>query len=397
MTPLKEAGANHAPMPAWITWLLATACGLIVANIYYAQPLAGPISTSLGMSPQMAGTIVTMTQVGYGLGLLFLVPLGDLFENRRLVFCALALDIVALVAAGVAFSPVMFLVAALFIGFGSVAVQVLVPYAAHLSPEATRGRAVGNVMSGLMLGIMLARPVASLVTQLSSWHVIFIASAAIMVLLGVVLWRALPQRMPSPRPRYRELLASMGHLALTTPILRRRALYQACLFAAFSIFWTVTPLWLASPAFGLSQGGIAIFALLGVAGAIAAPLAGRMADRGWTRAATLIAMLAVGIAFALTRIDASLVLLVLAAFVIDFGVSANLVLGQRAIFALNPAHRSRLNGLFMATFFLGGAAGSGLGGWAYAHGGWPLASWLGIGLTGAALLYFATEPRRRPL
>lgn len=392
-----EKSQTQTPMPAWITWLLAIACGLIVANIYYAQPLIGPISASLHLSPQAAGVIVTMTQVGYGLGLLFLVPLGDLFENRRLILSILTLDIVALLAAGLAVQPTLFLGAALLIGFGSVAVQILVPYAVHLSPEALRGRAVGNVMSGLMLGIMLARPVASLVTQVSSWHVIFLASAVVMVVLGLVLRRALPQRVPTPRPRYRELLASMWHLALTTPVLRRRALYQACLFASFSVFWTVTPLWLASPAFGLSQGGIAIFALLGVAGAIAAPLAGRMADRGWTRAGTFTAIIAVGSAFVLTRIGtphASLAMLVLSAFVIDFGVSANLVLGQRAIFSLHAGHRSRLNGLFMATFFLGGATGSALGGWAYARGGWSLASWIGVALAGVALLYFLTERRR---
>jgi predicted MFS family arabinose efflux permease len=178
--------------------------------------------------------------------------------------------------------------------------------------------------------------------------------------------------------------------------LQRRALYQASLFAAFSLFWTTAPLLLAGPEFRLSQGGIALFALAGVAGAVASPIAGRLADKGWTRPATAFALLAVAAAFLITHIGTygsalSLGLLVAAGILLDFGVTTNLVLGQRAIFVLGAEYRSRLNGLYMATFFAGGALGSALGGLAYAHGGWALASWLGAALPIAALLYFATE------
>jgi predicted MFS family arabinose efflux permease len=198
------------------------------------------------------------------------------------------------------------------------------------------------------------------------------------------------------RLHYGELLASMLRLVLTTRVLRQRALYQAFLFAAFSLFWTVTPLLLASPEFGLSQRGIALFALAGVAGAVAAPVAGRVADRGWSRAATAFAMLATAMAFLITHLahpgsSLALALLVVAGVLLDFGVQGNFVLGSRAIFALGPESRSRLNGLYMATFFTAGAAGSALGGWAFAHGGWPLASWIGFALPMAALLHLATE------
>jgi predicted MFS family arabinose efflux permease len=277
-------------------------------------------------------------------------------------------------------------------------VQVLVPYAAHLAPEAVRGRVVGNVMSGLMLGIMLARPVSSFITQISSWHMVFFISAAGMLLLAVVLARTLPLRKPAGQMRYGALLTSMVQLARTTPVLRRRALYHACLFAAFSLFWTMTPLLLAGPEFQLSQGGIALFALAGVAGAIAAPIAGWMADRGWSGLATGLAMLAVAVGFLITHIAApgsswALGLLVAAAIVLDFGVSANMTLGQRAIFGLGAEFRARLNGLYMTTFFFGGALGSALGGWAYAQGGWGLTSWIGFALPMLALGYFATERR----
>ena len=217
-----------------------------------------------------------------------------------------------------------------------------------------------------------------------------------MVMLAVMLSMTLPIRAPSTNLSYGALLASMSHLLRTTPVLRRRALYQAFLFAAFSLFWTTTPLLLAGPAFHLSQGGIALFALVGVSGAIASPIAGRVADRGWTRPATALSMLAVAIAFLMTKIaptgsTLSLVLLLAAAVVLDFGVSANLTLGQRMIFLLSAEDRGRLNGLYLATLFVGGALGSAVGGWVYAQDGWGLTSSVGFALPVAALVYFSTE------
>jgi len=218
-----------------------------------------------------------------------------------------------------------------------------------------------------------------------------------MVLLGVVLSRKLPQRQPVPGVNYVEMLGSMGHLLRTQPVLRRRAMYQASMFGVFSLFWTTTPLYLAGPAFHMSQTGIAVFALVGVAGAIAAPMAGRYADRGHSRQMTAIALALGAGSFLLSRIGVegslmSLAALTVAAVVLDFAVSANLVIGQRAIFSLSAEHRSRLNGLYMAIFFVGGAIGSSVGAWAYARAGWPLASWIGFALPAIALLYFRTEP-----
>ncbi|MDF3834959.1 MFS transporter [Cupriavidus basilensis] len=390
--------AQTAPVGGtnWMTLLLATACGLIVANLYYAQPLIGPIGHALGLSPQAAGLIVTLIQAGYGLGLLLIVPLGDVIENRRLICTLLAASALALAAAALAGQAGVFLMAAACIGLSSVAAQVLVPFAAHLAPEHARGRVVGNVMSGLMLGIMLARPVASLVTDLWGWHAIFAGSAAGMALLSAVLARLLPERRPSPAVRYRALLASMWQLLGAQPVLRRRAAYQACMFGAFSLFWTTVPLWLAGPGFGLSQKGIALFALAGVAGAVAAPIAGRVADRGHGRRMTALAMLLAAGSFLLGLVGTpgtplALAALTLAAIVLDFGVAANLVVGQRAIFALGAQYRSRLNGLFMAVFFTGGAIASAVGAWAFAQGGWRLTSAIGLGLPVLAGLYFATE------
>jgi predicted MFS family arabinose efflux permease len=392
--------AAHPPIRLWVTLLLATACGVIVANLYYAQPLIGPIAAATGLAPAAAGLVVTMTQIGYGLGLLLIVPLGDLIENRRLVVWALCLTIAALVMLSLASHALPLLAASLLVGVGAVAAQVLVPYAAHLAPPHARGRTVGNVMSGLLLGIMLARPIASLTAEAMGWHMIFVLSAAVMAVLAITLHIALPKRQPQPGPHYAALLASMWHLLRTTPVLRRSAAYHACLFAAFSLFWTTVPLLLAGPRFNLSQNGIALFALAGVAGAIVAPLAGRLADRGWRRKLIVTALCSAVAAFMLARWHPApqalaIAVLVAAAILLDAAVSANLVVGQRAIFALGAHIRSRLNGVFMALFFAGGAAGSALGGWSYAAGGWSLTAWLGAALPAAALLLFATEPSTR--
>jgi predicted MFS family arabinose efflux permease len=390
----------HKAISPWLTFMFAATCGLVVANLYYCQPLAGPISAALGFTPASTGLIVTLTQIGYVVGLLLIAPLGDLLENRRLVIVLIGAAALALLGSAFAWSPGLLLLASFCVGITSVAVQVLVPFAAHMAPDATRGQVVGNVMSGLLCGIMLARPVASFIAEYTSWQMVYILSAILMIVVGAAIRIALPVRMPQTKLHYGQLLASMGQLIVDMPVLRRRAIYQACLFAAFSLFWTTTPLLLASPLFGLSQNGIALFALAGAAGAIASPIAGRMADRGLTGPATAFAMLLTTAALLLAHFSGggstlSLAMLTVSGILLDFGAQTNLVLGQRSIFALSPEHRSRLNGLYMATFFTGGAIGSALGGWAYATGGWSLTSWIAICFPVLALIIFATERSKR--
>ncbi|MCJ8517956.1 putative MFS family arabinose efflux permease [Pseudorhizobium tarimense] len=392
------ASAQPLGLSAAMTFVMAAACGLIAANLYYSQPLAGPIAASIGLPPHLTGLIVTLTQIGYGFGLLLVVPLGDLLENRRLILTMIGAATLALLAAGASTSALPFLAASLAIGLASTAVQMIVPFAASLAPDAQRGRVVGNVMSGLMVGIMMARPVSSFVARFSSWHLVFFLSAGVMIALALVLATRLPKRVPQTKLSYGGLLASMGQLYASQPVLRRRAFYQACQFSAFSLFWTVTPLVLAGPAFGLTQAGIALFALAGVAGAIASPIAGRLADRDLGRPATFFGIASVGVAFMITHIapegsTIALALLTVAAILLDFGVTMTLVIGQRAIFGLGPDLRSRLNGLFMATFFCGGAIGSAVGAWAFAEGGWLFASMIGLALPAIALAYAFTERR----
>ena len=376
-----------------LTVALAAACGLVAANLYYAQPLIGLIGPSLGLPLEATGLIVTLIQIGYVFGLALVVPLGDLLESRRLICTILCLTAVALAAASLAPTAPIFLAACLAIGVTSVVAQILVPLAAHLASDANRGRVVGNVMSGLLLGILLARPVSSLIAHSAGWRPVFGLSAGVMLTLALALRRILPLRNPTHDSSYLGLLHSLWVLFANSPLLRRRAACHAALFGAFSLFWTGVPLLLAGPAFGLTQRGIAFFALAGAAGAVIAPVAGRFADRGWTRAGMAINMLIVAASFILAHIagSGSMPLLVAAAILLDLGVSANMVLSQRAIYGIDAAARSRLNGVFMSIFFAGGALGSALASWSYVGGGWARLSWIGLAFAAVALILYALE------
>ena len=388
------SGTARGPSPA-LTFLLAAACGLLVANVYYAQPLISLIAPDIGLPPGAASLIVTTNQFGYCLGLLLLVPLGDLLPNRRLILVTQSGACLALLSASWVHGAPAFLSACFAIGLCSVVVQMLVPLAAHLAPDAIRGQVVGRVMSGLLIGIMLARPTASMITALFGWRAVFAMSSALTAALVLLLLRTLPERIPPPSTGYLALLGSLWTLLRDTPLLRRRAAYQAALFAAFSVYWTAVPLLLAGPHFGFSQRGIAVFALTGVAGALAAPVAGRLADRGRTHVATAIAMalVAVGMLLGLAGAQGSLAALLMAGVLMDLGVQANLVLGQRAIYSLGGDMRSRLTGLFLAIFFVGGAFGSALASPAFQLGGWALVSTLGAAFPLLALVFYASEGR----
>lgn len=354
-------GSGDGP-PGALVLLLAVACGLAVANIYYAQPLLDVLARGFGTSEGTASLVVTLTQVGYAAGLLLLVPLGDLLENRRLVTTVLMATAAALVLAAVSPGIGVFLVASLAIGVTSVVAQVLVPYAAALSPDALRGTVVGRVMSGLLLGILLARTLSSVVSAAFGWRTVYVASSVLMLVLALVLRRALPQRRPEGGLRYAELLGSLVQLARDEPVLRTRAAYQAAMFGAFSVFWTSIAYELTSE-HGLGQGAIGVFALVGAAGALAAPVAGRLADAGRGRVGTgtglLLAVVAAGVAL---LGHGSVVLLAVAAVLLDVAVQATLVFGQREVYATRPEARARMNTVFVASFFAAGALASALSG-----------------------------------
>ncbi|WSQ63020.1 MFS transporter [Streptomyces sp. NBC_01217] len=372
--------------------LLAVASGMTVANLYYAQPLLSTLSGVFHTGTATAGALITLTQVGYVIGMLFLVPLGDRLEKRNLVTALLTITTLALLAAGLATSFPMLLIASLISGATSVVAQILVPYAAGLAPDHTRGRIVGRVMSGLLTGILLSRTLSSLVSDLAGWRTVFLGSAALMALLAIALRITLPPHAPTTTIPYHHVLRSTIQLLRTHPPLIRRALYQAAMFAAFSAFWTSISFVLTGPHFHYTPTGVGIFALVGAAGAAIAPTAGRWADHGRTHPMTAIALATAAIAFALAGLGQhNIILLALAAILIDMAVQTTLILGQHTIYQLDPHARARLNSAYIAIFFIGGAIGSQLGSTLYNTHGWTGLTILGTALPLLALLYWTTE------
>lgn len=375
---------------AAITLALAAGCGVTVANLYYAQPLLPEISRTLGVTEGTASLAVTATQIGYAVGAALLIPLGDLLENRALISRMLIGTFLALVATALAPGFSVLLAAAVLVGVTSVAAQVLVPFAAQLAPEASRGRVVGRVMTGLLLGILLARTAASFVASAFGWRAIYWVSAALVVLLWWVLRRVMPVRRPPTGPRYRSLLASIFTLVRTEPVLRWRALAQCLMFGAFSMYWTTISFELTSR-HGFSQAQIGLFALVGAAGAAAAPIAGRLGDRGHSRPGRVLAAL-LGVAALLLAALASrsVVLLATAGVLLDFAVQGHQVLSQRDIYSLRADARSRINTVYITVMFTGGALASALAGGLHHLWGWPgtalVAAVLPLGALAANLL-----------
>lgn len=379
-------------------FLLALAAGAGAANLYYAQPLIHLIAPDIALEQTVASVVVTLSQVGYILGLILLVPLGDIVENRRLMASILLCAALGLGVAWAAPSAPYFFAAALLFGVGSVVAQIAVPFAAHLAPPEQRGQRVGSVVSGLMTGILLARPVSSMVAHWFGWRAVFALAAVLMLVLAAGLRIALPARRPAARASYPALVGSLLPLLRRTPVLRRRAAYQAAMFGTFTLFWTAVPLLLDAPPFRLDQQGIALFALAGAASVVISPVAGWVADRGYSRSATAAAFVLAILGFLVTALGAtagSIVILAAGAIMLDLAATANLVFGQRSLFMLAPEIRGRLNALYIAIFFCGGAIGSALASPLYERGGWPFVVAAGVGALLLAMAYFATEFRHR--
>ncbi|CDX62274.1 Uncharacterized MFS-type transporter YdeR [Mesorhizobium plurifarium] len=363
------------------TLLFAASVGIIVTNLFAPQTLVGLIGPSLGAAASEGGLVSMATLLGYAAGLFLLVPLSDLVENRVLVLRMLCAA--ALAAAVASFAPAApSLLAMLFVlGAACSCIQVLVPVAASMAPPGQDGRVIGDVMSGLMIGILLSRPIASLVADAFGWRAFYGISAAALALLAILLGLTLPRRKPVAHASYAELLASLIGLLAQEPVLRRRAFTASLVMAAFSVFWTAVALRLSAPPFDLGQKGIALFALVGAGSAAVTPIFGRAGDRGFTRSATVLCHLVLVAALGLAAWAGAgaakaggawlpLILMGVSAVLLDIGVTGDQTLGRRAVNLLQPKARGRINGLFVGIFFIGGAIGSLLAGVAWAWGGW---------------------------
>ncbi|KMW44218.1 MFS transporter [Ralstonia insidiosa] len=407
-TEAPNIAVSHPPadrLPRGATPLFAAAVGLIVVNLFGIQPLVAEIAASIGWTTAATGLLVTATLIGYGIGLLLLMPMTDLQDNRALASRTLWGTVASLALTTVAHSGQVLMLAAFAIGLTSTVIQMLIALAGRLAADYRRGRVLGDIMIGLNLGILLSRPAASLIAAQWGWRAFYGASAVAIAVLAIVLPRVMPTFVPPRTQSYGALLGSYGRLLRSEPLLRRRAATQALLMAAFTLFWTAVALRLAAAPFHLSQNGIGIFALCGAAGVVAAPVAGRLADRGLVRVGTLLAhgSAAAGLLLALASalvpglsVPVMLAMQVIAALLLDFGAIGDQALGRYMVNTLSPEIRGRVNGLYTGAFFFGAAAGGGLAGAVWARAGWIGVSALALGFVSAAALVFlwpSTAPR----
>ena len=378
-----------------LTILFAVSCGATVANLYYAQPLLSVIARAFGVSDGSAGLLVTVSQIGYAAGLVMLVPLGDLVDRRRLVVRLLAVTAVAMALAAVAPDFGVLAVGLGVASVTSVVVQILVPFASTLAPEAERGRIVGTVMSGLLTGILLARTASGLLAGLLGWRAPFFVAAGLMVVLGVALWRVMPQVAPPVSMPYRRLLASVGRLVATESALRRRMLYGACGYAVFSLVWTTIAFLLSSAPYHYGSIKIGLFGLAGLLGAFGASRFGALADRGLGRPFTGLVLALNLMGWAVLAVWPHAVIgVVIGLIVIDFAVQGQNILSQHVIYGLGAENASRVTTAYITGNFIGAAIGSAAGSLAWELGGWS-AVWVVGGLISAiALGFWFTEPGR---
>ncbi|MHB8252266.1 MAG: MFS transporter [Acidiferrobacter sp.] len=365
---------------------LAFMAGATVANLYYSQPLLAQIARSFHLSPSGAGMVVVVTQIGYALGLILIVPLGDGHERKRLITYTTAMIAVTLTAVATAPSFTALLLACLCMGIATTVPQLIVPYTATLAAPARRGRAIGLVMSGLLVGIILSRSLSGFGAFLG-WRVIFGSAAVAMAILAAASAALLPKQMPAQHIAYKTLIPSLYHLWRKEPILRLHAFLGAMGFAAFSCFWTALIFHFAHLFPGHASRMVGIMGLFGAAGALAAPLSGHLSDRLSARAVNGTALVLVGVSFlVLWQAHASLALIALGVVLLDAGVQGSHISNQTRIYALAPDKRNRLTALYMTTYFVGGAAGSFVGSLAWQEGRWQAVCASGACFASAALV-----------
>ncbi|WP_318371522.1 MFS transporter [Enterobacter sp.] len=371
-----NAQSSLFDVPRWLIFLLATGAGLSVASIYYAQPLLPLMGQDLQLTINGMGLVPTLTQAGYALGILFLLPLGDRHDRRTLILLKSGALALLLLACSVTTQLNTLLVVSLLIGMAATMAQDIVPAAAILAPEGKQGKTVGTVMTGLLLGILLSRTISGFVGAAFGWRVMFQLAAASIAFIGVVMWFVLPRFAIHSTLSYPALMKSMAHLWMRYPALRRAALAQGFLSVAFSAFWSTLAVMLLDR-FHMGSAVAGTFGIAGAAGALAAPLAGSLADKVGAARVTQLGAMLVTAAFALMFVmpllptEAQLAVIAISAIGFDLGLQSSLVAHQNLVYSLEPQARGRLNALLFTMVFIGMAAGSALGSKVYSMAGWP--------------------------
>ncbi|MEJ8546262.1 MFS transporter [Brevibacillus borstelensis] len=383
-------------MSCSVALLFAAACGMAVASIYFAQPLLDSLSGEFGLSQSTIGIVITVTQLCYALGLVLLVPLGDLLDRRRLILGHMLLSVLAVTVVGTAPTGAVLLTGMAAVGLLAVVTQTLVAYASILAAPSQRGRVVGLVTSGVVIGILLARTFAGILTDLAGWRSVYLVSAALMLFMVAALARVLPRDEREKAPMtYMQLLRSVFDLFAQERILRMRAALALLIFAAFSILWTSLVLPLGSPPLSLSHTAIGAFGFAGVSGALAAARAGRLADRGFGERTTGIALALLIVSWLpISFTEQSLLALIVGVITLDLAVQAVHVTNQTMIFAVRPDARSRLTAGYMVFYSVGSATGSIASTSTYAYAGWSGVCLLGAAVSATALLLWAFTRRQ---
>ena len=397
-TPALPAALANSDLSNSRLVLLATGAGFGVAALYYSQPILGVLSVDIQASDRMVGLVPTLTQLGYALGILFLAPLGDKLDRKSIIMVKSLVLTCALLLSACAPSIGWLLLASLVIGLSATVAQDIVPAAAILSPEAARGKAVGTVMTGLLLGILLSRVVSGFVAEQLGWRSVYAGAALSVAGVGIAMWRGLPSFKPSTSLPYRALMGSMVALWKKHASLRRAALAQGLLAVGFSAFWSTLAVMLHAEPFHMGSAAAGAFGLAGVAGALAAPLAGRAADKHDPQWVTRLTTGLTALSFAVMALwawvspNTRLWLIVLSAIGFDFGVQATLVSHQTIVYGIEPAARSRLNALLFVGMFIGMASGAWLGSQAYALWGWMgVVAVATVAATGAFIVRLGTD------
>ncbi|MEQ4514676.1 MFS transporter [Pantoea agglomerans] len=384
-----EADSPPAAIPVLssrMIFLFSLTSALAVANVYSAQPLLESIAASLQVSTGTIGTVVTATQSGYALGLIFLVPLGDCVNRKKLVITQLLLSVVALITAAVAPDLMTLLCAMLLVGLMAVVTQLMVAWAAMLASPEQRGQVVGSVTSGIVIGILLARFVSGMIADLAGWRAVYLTAACLLLLISLILAKVLPATAgQTRRTSYPHLLLSVFRLFLTEPQLRRRGILALLIFAAFSMLWSsmVLPL----TALSLSHTQTGMFGLAGIAGALAASRAGAWADLGQGQRATGLALALLTFSWLpIAALHISLLLLIFGVILLDFAVQTVHVINQSLIVAARPEAASRLVGAYMCFYSLGSALGAIAATQLYTHWGWQAVCYAGAAVSASAFL-----------
>nr|WP_240655916.1 MFS transporter [Paraburkholderia phosphatilytica] len=394
----EPAAGGSALLTPRLVLLLAAGAGLGVAPLYYSQPMLGVLGADTGASARIVGLVPTLTQLGYAVGILFLAPLGDRFDRRRVILVKAASLVAALLLAALSPSIGLLLVASLATGIAATLAQDIVPAAAMLAPQAHRGKVVGTVMTGLLLGILLSRVVSGCVAGELGWRATFGLAAASVAAIGVASWRGLPRFAPTTTLPYGALLASLAQLWRGHRALRRAALAQGLLAIGFSAFWSTLAMMLRGAPFHLGSAAAGAFGLAGAAGALAAPLAGRLADRRGPELVTRLGAALATLSFAamgfmpLLSPHAQLALLAVCALGFDLGFQTMLIAHQTIIYGLDPVARSRLNAVLFVGMFIGMATGAAAGSVLLAQWGWTAVTVLATTMGLAALTVRLCSP-----